>query len=138
MSFSYSTFESEMQVRPDDIDMNRHVHNSRYFDYILAARYDQMERCYGMPMEKFMQLGFGWVVRTAFIEYKRPLTLGERFLVQTGIEEIESDGVKVRFQILKKENRKLCCNGYFHYIMIDAQTGHAKEIPGWIKEKYSI
>jgi acyl-CoA thioesterase FadM len=25
---NYSTFESELQVRPDDIDMNGHVHNS--------------------------------------------------------------------------------------------------------------
>ena len=41
----YSRFETELQVRPDDIDMNQHVHNSRYFDYVLAARYDQMARC---------------------------------------------------------------------------------------------
>ena len=44
-----SRFETEMPVRPDDIDMNQHVHNSRYFDYVLAARYDQMARCYRMP-----------------------------------------------------------------------------------------
>ncbi len=56
-----SKFESEMQVRPDDIDMNRHVHNSRYFDYVLAARYDQMARCYGMPMEEFLRTASaGW------------------------------------------------------------------------------
>jgi acyl-CoA thioesterase FadM len=34
-------FETELQVRPDDIDMNQHVHGSRYMDYVLAARYDQ-------------------------------------------------------------------------------------------------
>ena len=42
----YSTFESELTVRPDDIDMNNHVHNSKYLDYVLAARYDQMGRCF--------------------------------------------------------------------------------------------
>ena len=45
-----------MQVRPDDIDMNRHVHSSRYLDYVLAARFDQMERCYKMSMQAFMEL----------------------------------------------------------------------------------
>ena len=138
MNFPYSTFESELQVRPDDIDMNRHVHNSRYFDYVLAARYDQMERCYHMSMEEFMNKGFGWVVRSAFIEYKRPLTLGDRFIVQTRIEEIFNDGVKVHFQIIKKEVKKICCEGYCHYTMVNAQTGHAEKIPDWIKEKYSI
>ncbi|MCP5552003.1 MAG: hypothetical protein H7A53_14035, partial [Akkermansiaceae bacterium] len=37
---AFSTFETRLDVRPDDIDMNRHVHNSRYLDYVLAARYD--------------------------------------------------------------------------------------------------
>ena len=34
----HAVFATEMQVRPDDIDMHRHVHNSRYLDYVLAAR----------------------------------------------------------------------------------------------------
>src|SRR5438874_9263431 len=91
----YSRFQSELQVRPDDIDMHQHVHNSRYFDYVLAARYDQMERCYGMSMEKFIEAGFGWFVKTAHVEYKRPLGLGERFVVRTWIEAMERTGVKV-------------------------------------------
>ncbi|GAB6283208.1 MAG: hypothetical protein STSR0008_19660 [Ignavibacterium sp.] len=39
----YSTFESEIKIRPDDIDLNNHVHNTKYFDYVLAARYEQMK-----------------------------------------------------------------------------------------------
>ena len=61
----YSIFERTLKVRPDDIDMFNHVHNSKYFDYVLAARYDQMEQFYKMPMESFLESGFGWVVRTA-------------------------------------------------------------------------
>src|SRR5580658_3163682 len=96
-----SRFETELAVRPDDIDMNRHVHNSRYFDYVLAARYDQMGRCYRMSMEEFLKAGFGWVVKVAHLEYKRPLGLGDVMIVRTWIEEIFKDGVKVRFEIGK-------------------------------------
>lgn len=32
----YKTFETEHRVRPDDIDMFQHVHNSKYLDYVLA------------------------------------------------------------------------------------------------------
>src|SRR5690349_11499998 len=102
-----SRFESELQVRPDDIDMNQHVHASRYFDYVLAARYDQMARCYKMPMEEFIKLGFGWFVRAMHIEYKRPLGIGESFIVRTWVEEITRDSVKVEFEIVKKGNGKL-------------------------------
>jgi acyl-CoA thioester hydrolase/thioesterase-3 len=134
----YAQFESELQVRPDDIDMYHHVHNSRYFDYVLAARYDQMERCYQLAMEEFTKLGFGWVVRTAFLEFKRPLGLGERFLVRTSVEEMRKDGVKVVFEIEKKKPSKLACTGFFHYTMVNLETGRAEAIPDWIVQKYSI
>jgi YbgC/YbaW family acyl-CoA thioester hydrolase len=134
----YSTFETELQVRPDDIDMNQHVHNSKYFDYVLAARYDQMERFYKMSMEEFVKLGYGWVVRTAHIEYKRPLGLGDRFIVRCRIEEMLKDGVRLHFEIKKKENGKVACDGWFDYAMINLKTGRAEAIPDFVKEKYSI
>ncbi|PYI85516.1 MAG: thioesterase, partial [Verrucomicrobia bacterium] len=87
MTLGKSKFETELQVRPDDIDMNQHVHASRYMDYVLAARYDQMARCYKMSMEEFIKTGFGWYVRVSHIEFKRPLGLGESFIVRTWIEE---------------------------------------------------
>jgi len=138
MTSHHSKFETELQVRPDDIDMNQHVHNSRYFDYVLAARYDQMGRCYKMPMEEFIKLGFGWVVRASFVEYKRPLGLGDHFTVRTWVEKLIKDGVRVQFEILKKGNGKLCCDGYFDYTMVNLQTGRAETIPDFIVQKYSI
>ncbi len=41
-------FKTEIMVQPRDIDINGHVHHSVYLDYLLAARYDQMQRCYKM------------------------------------------------------------------------------------------
>jgi acyl-CoA thioester hydrolase/thioesterase-3 len=135
---NFSHFESEMQVRPDDIDMNQHVHNSRYFDYVLAARYDQMERFYKFPMEEFLAQDFGWVVSKATIEYKRPLGLGDRFKVTTGIKSMEPKGCVVDFQIVNSKTGKLCCDGAFHYTMINTKTGRSEVIPEWIVERYSI
>jgi len=131
-------FETELKVRPDDIDMNQHVHNSRYFDYVLAARYDQMERCYKMAMEEFIAAGFGWVVKTAHVEYKRPLALNDTVTIATWVEAILKDGVQVHFEIRRKNNGKLACNGWFDYTMVNLQTGRAEKIPGWIAAKYSI
>jgi acyl-CoA thioester hydrolase/thioesterase-3 len=118
--------------------MFAHVHNSRYFDYVLAARYDQMARFYKVPMEEFLKLGFGWVVRSATIDWKRPLGLGDFFTVQTWIDEILNDGVKVRFVITRRTDRKVACEGICHYTMIDIASGKAERIPEWIVEKYSV
>lgn len=138
VSSVYPKFETELQVRPDDIDMYQHVRSSRYMDYVLAARFDQMERCYKMPMQEFQQRGFGWVMATAQMNFKRPLGLGERFVVRTWIEKFTLIGVKVRFQIERAADRKLCGDGGFDYVMVSAETGRAMRLPDDIRAKYAI
>ncbi|NRB76223.1 MAG: acyl-CoA thioesterase [Verrucomicrobiales bacterium] len=134
----YSQFETLIPVRPDDIDMNQHVHNSRYYDYVLAARYEQMERCYKMSMEAFLERGFSWFVRSAYIEHKRPLHLGDVAVVRTRIEELRSRGVKVWFEIHKQSDDKLVAKGWFDYAMVSVETGRPQTIPEDIVERYSI
>ncbi|MEN9370761.1 MAG: hypothetical protein RI952_1626 [Bacteroidota bacterium] len=134
----YSKFETELQVRPDDIDMNQHVHNSRYFDYVLAARYEQMEKNYHFSMQKFIEMGFGWVISKAIVNYKRPLGLGDHFIVKTGITELLNKGCIVAFEINNKKTGKLCCDGEFHYTMVNINTGRSETIPEWIIAQYSI
>jgi acyl-CoA thioester hydrolase/thioesterase-3 len=134
----YSKFETELQVRPDDIDMYQHVHSSRYMDYVLAARFDQMERCYRMPMAEFQRLGYGWFMATAHMSFKSPLGLGDRFIVRTWIEKFTLIGVKVQFQIECAADRKLSCDGWFDYVLVSIQTGRAARLPEIIRKKYSI
>lgn len=138
MTTQYSRFTTELRVRPDDIDMNQHVHNSRYFDYVLAARYEQMERDYRMPMEEFIALGFGWVVRAAQIDFKRPLLLNDTAVITTWVKGIVKDGVSVGFEIVKQKTGKLSATGTFDYTMVSLATGRGERIPDWIVAKYSI
>ncbi|MDF1657194.1 MAG: acyl-CoA thioesterase [Verrucomicrobiales bacterium] len=134
----YSRFESRVEVRPDDIDMNQHVHNSKYFDYVLAARYDQMERCYGMSMEAFLDRGYSWVVRASYMEHKRPLRIEDAAIVKTNIEEIKARGVKVAFEIHKESDQKLVAKGWLDYTMVDLDSGRPKTIPDDILKTYSV
>lgn len=67
-----SIFETEVTIRPDDIDMNKHLHSSKYQDYLFTARFDQMKNNYKMSMQEFMKNGYSWVVSEFKIEYKRP------------------------------------------------------------------
>src|SRR3954453_21580608 len=99
MTKVYSRFETELDVRPDDIDLYQHVHSTRYLDYVLAARFDQMARCYRMPMEEFARRGLGWFMKSATIHYRRPLGIGDRMIVRTWIDHFVDDGVRVTFEI---------------------------------------
>jgi len=135
---AYSIFESELKVRPDDIDMFNHVHNSKYFDYVLAARYDQMETFYKMPMESFLESGFGWVVRTAHVDFKRPLILGDVIKVRTGILTINEKGCRVQFEIETVRTGKIASDGYFDYVLIDIDSGKGCKVNEEMIKAYSI
>ncbi len=138
ISINKSRFETVLKVRPDDIDMNKHVHSSKYVDYVLAARFEQMELFYKMPIQEFLKHNYGWVIKNTFMEFKRPLGLADEMKVITYIEEIYKDGVKVNFEILRMKDNKLSCSGYFNYTMVYFDTGRAAMIPEWIIERYAI
>ena len=133
-----SRFTSEIPVRPDDIDMFQHVHNSRYLDYIQAARYDQMVRCYKMSMEEFMIMGYGFVVKKAELNFKRALIMGDIMLISTQVKEFNGSDITVEFEIVNKKNEKIYCDGVMLYTMINLKTGRSEKVPEEIQTKFSI
>ncbi len=134
----YSIFESELNVRPDDIDMFNHVHNSKYLDYVLAARYEQMEKYYGMSWEQFEEMGFGWVVVKVTIAFKRALKMGDQMIIRTGILEMNDKGSSVQFEIINKKTKKVASDGVFDYAMIDLKTQRASKVTPEMIAAYSI
>ena len=131
-------FTSELKVRPDDIDLFRHVHSSKYLDYVLAARFDQMERCYGMSMQAFLDRGLGWVVKVSHLEYKRPLGLSETFCVTTWIEDIRGSDAEVRFEITKVNPHKTACVGWCVFTLVSLDTGRPVPLPDDVRAKYAV
>jgi len=133
-----SIFESEISIRPDDIDLNNHVHNTKYLDYVLAARYKQMIKDYKMSMKDFESLGYNWVVSITNIEYKRALNLDDKILVRTQMDSVNGAQCKVNFWVVKKENEKIAAQGHIIYTMISTKNGRPVRIPEEIINKYSI
>jgi acyl-CoA thioester hydrolase/thioesterase-3 len=134
----FSKFETELQVRPDDIDMYQHVHSSRYMDYVLAARFEQMDRCYKMPMAEFQKHGYGWYLAATQMNFRRALGLGDSFVVRTWIEKFSLIGLRVQFEIDRRADGKRSCDGWCDYVMISVETTRPARIPDWILQKYSI
>lgn len=135
----YSTFATELTVRPDDIDMNNHVHYSRYLDYILMARYDQMKKDYKMSMEEFVERGFSWVVADVNIQYKRPIILADGIVtVRTQLNEFNRAKALINFWIVKGEKEKVAAQGQVNYTMISIKSGRPTRVPDDIVERYTI
>ena len=134
----FSKFETELAVRPDDIDLYQHVHSTRYLDYVLAARFEQMEKNYGMSMQEFAKRGLGWFMNAAAIQFRRPLGWGDRMIVRCWIETFTETGCRVQFEIEKLPLRKRVCDGHCDYTLVTLATGRATPIPEDVRAKYSI
>ncbi|GAB1444378.1 MAG: acyl-CoA thioesterase [Ignavibacteriaceae bacterium] len=118
--------------------MNNHVHFTKYLDYVLAARYDQMENNYKFPMDEFVKSGLTWVVSKTTIEYKRSLVMGDVALVETGIHSYSGSNCIVDFVIYNKKTNKIVAKGDFFYTLISTTTGRPVKLTDDIISRYSV
>jgi acyl-CoA thioester hydrolase/thioesterase-3 len=70
--------------------------------------------------------------------FKRPLELGDRFVVRTWIERFSAIGVRVQFEIDRRPDNRRSCEGWFDYVMVSIESARAVRIPEWIRAKYSV
>jgi acyl-CoA thioester hydrolase/thioesterase-3 len=134
----FSRFRSEIAIRPDDIDVNNHVHFTKYLDYVLTARYMQMREFYKMSMEEFWKRELTWVVSDLNISFRRELRLEDIAVVETGVNSYNGAQCLVDFVIYKKEGMKIAAQGQFNYTMLSTKSGRPVRLPDDIIEMYSI
>ena len=134
----YSRFESEITIMPRDIDINAHVHHSVYLDYLLAARFDQMARCYKMSMDDFIALGYTWFARRYEIEYRHPLAFGDTAVVRTWVIEVGRVSVNVGFEIESRQSGRTAAKGTATFVLIDIEKNRPASIPEEVRKKYSV
>ena len=76
--------ESKVKIRFPDCDPFNHLNNSKYIDYIISAREDQLLEFYDFDLYKLAQQDeISWVVAQNQIAYLYPATLMETVTIQT-------------------------------------------------------
>jgi YbgC/YbaW family acyl-CoA thioester hydrolase len=84
MSELKKVVESKMKIRFHDCDPFNHLNNSRYLDYIITAREDQLLDNYNFDIYKLAQeRGVGWVMAQTQISYFLPARLMEEVVIET-------------------------------------------------------
>ena len=76
--------ESKVKIRFSDCDPFNHLNNSRYIDYMINAREDQLIEYYGFDAHQVARSqGIGWVSAQTQIAYLHPAYPNEVVTVQT-------------------------------------------------------
>ncbi|MCF3111777.1 acyl-CoA thioesterase [Niabella sp. CC-SYL272] len=88
--------ESRMKIRFHDCDPFSHLNNSRYMDYIMTARGDQVQEDYGLDIYKMAkEEGLGWVSAQTQIAYMVPAYLMEEVVIQTQLTAFSGRSLSV-------------------------------------------
>ena len=97
--------ESRSIIRFPDCDPFNHLNNSKYIDYFLNAREDQLSAHYKLDLYKLAaEKGIGWVVSEHQIVYLKPAMLMETVVIQTRLISYSEREVTVEF-IMWNENK---------------------------------
>ncbi|MDQ3112183.1 MAG: acyl-CoA thioesterase [Bacteroidota bacterium] len=97
--------ESKVKVRFPDCDPFNHLNNSKYLDYIINAREDQVLEFYDFDIHKLArEKGLSWVVAQNQIAYMAPATLMETVLIESQLLSCQDKNLVVE-ALMWNENK---------------------------------
>lgn len=102
---SNKILESTTTIRFPDCDPFGHLNNSRYLDYFINAREDQLRENYDLDIYQTMEKS--WVVSQHQIAYLRPANLMEKVLIQSQLLAFGSHYVLVEMRMYNPEKSVL-------------------------------
>lgn len=122
------TLEYEHQVTPEEIDGLGHVNNQVYLDWLMAAA-TKHSALVGWDITRLIAMGEGWVVRRHEIDYLLPVLPGETVRMRTWVETAERASSERHYEIFRKSDGKLVCQGRTMWVWINYKTGRPSRIP---------
>jgi acyl-CoA thioester hydrolase len=121
-------FEYEHAVTPDEIDGLGHVNNQVYLDWLMDAA-TRHSLAVGWDIKKLIELGEGWVVRRHEIDYLLPVMPGETVRLRTWVETAERASSERHYELFRKSDGKMVCQGRTMWVWINYKTGRPARIP---------
>ena len=119
-------FRQEIVVTKDAIDAFGHVNNQRYVAWMqkVATAHSAAN---GWPMERYLQTGAAWVVRSHFIEYLRPAFAGDQVEIFTWAASLALREVTRKYAFRRVD--QLLARAETKWVYVDIKSGRPKRIP---------
>lgn len=117
----------EIIVRSTEIDVNGHVNNAKYLEYLEWGREEWYETA-GLPYDAFTQMGVQTVTVNININYRKECRQGDRLTIVTRPERIGRTSY-VLSQRIVNERGELCADAEVTSVALDIGTRKSREVP---------
>jgi len=115
-------------VTAEAIDAFGHVNNQRYIAWMQEAA-TQHSAANGWPMERYLEIGAAWVVRSHFIEYLRPAYAGDAMEIFTWAGSLALREVSRGYLFRRADDRRILARAETNWVYVDIKSGRPKRIP---------
>ncbi|MGH7629496.1 MAG: acyl-CoA thioesterase [Gemmatimonadales bacterium] len=116
------------EVPADAIDQQGHVSNLAYVAWMQAIAIEHSAAA-GWPMERYLSLGAGWVVRSHFIEYLRPAFAGDRLALHTWVPRFDQRFTPRRYLFVREPRRQMVAEAETRWVFVDLGSGRRRRLP---------
>ena len=121
-------FVQRFPVPPEAIDRQGHVNNLAYVAWMQDIAIEHSSAA-GWPMDRYLALGAGWVVRSHFIEYLRPAFAGDRIVAVTWVPEFTQRSTPRRYLFVREDDGQLLAQAETPWVFVDLGTGRRRALP---------
>lgn len=119
--------ELELVVRSTEIDVNGHVNNAKYLEYLEWGREDWYERA-GLDYAAFLEMGIQTVTVNVNINYRRECVQGEKLVVRTSALRIGRTSYALRQELLDAGGAARA-DAEVTSVCLDAAERRSRELP---------
>lgn len=131
--------ESKVRVRFPDCDPFNHLNNSRYIDYIINAREDQLLESYEFDLYRLAkEQGISWVVAQNQIAYLLPAMLMETVTIESKLLSFDDKSLVVEALMWDEHKtalKAILWTKLVHYdLKINRSTIHSDDLKTFFSE----
>ena len=128
-----------MKIRFHDCDPFNHLNNSRYIDYFVTARGDQLLDHYNLDIYKLAkEKAIGWVSAQTQISYLVPAYLMEEVTIQTRLVNYTDKSLHLEALMWRKDKKQLKTFMWTKLVHFDLKTqkshAHSEELLALFRE----
>ena len=133
MTASNKVLESKALIRFPDCDPFNHLNNSRYLDYFINAREDQIWKNYDLNIYAYgKEHGKSWVVGSNQIAYLKPAMLMEQVVITSTLLKLTDTDLHVEMMMWNKDKTQLKAilwSVFVHFnLMTQKRETHSREL----------
>ncbi len=130
-------FAQTFTVPPDAIDELRHVNNLKYLAWMqdVAIAHSAAQ---GWPLERYLEAGAGWVVRSHAIEYRRPALLGDGITLLTWVSGFGQRSSPRKYLFRRDRDGQTLATAETTWVHVDFRSGQPRDIPDALRAAFEV